>query len=133
MPKGYRHVQYDERSRIHALRERCLLLGTIAAQLRRSESTVSRALRRNAGEDGYCHQGARRRDEERRRAPEAFGRGRDQLWDCTSECNRRAAKSMPLSANRAIPGIRPATDQGVPTPLIGPPPPCGREKGKQRG
>ncbi|MYA88139.1 MAG: helix-turn-helix domain-containing protein, partial [Boseongicola sp. SB0662_bin_57] len=54
MPKGYRHLTYEERCQIHALRKSGLSDAAIARQLGRDRTTVWREVRRNGGLRGYC-------------------------------------------------------------------------------
>ena len=69
---NYTHLTQDERYQIHALRRQGVNPARIAAELRRDRSTISRELKRNAGEAGYkpvaAHTRARARQCERRNA-----------------------------------------------------------------
>ncbi len=58
MPQRFRHLQYDERCRIHAWHQREASVSAIAAQLRCRKFTVRRELRCNASPSGYCHRQA---------------------------------------------------------------------------
>lgn len=68
----YKHLTREERYQIHTLRRQGISLGCIAAELRRSRSTISRELQRNAGPGGYkpaqAHDQARARQCLRRNA-----------------------------------------------------------------
>ncbi len=69
MPEGYRHLTWDERCQIGALKESGLSDGAVAARLGRDRTTVWRELRRNGGDSGYSPGEAQRRAEARRSAP----------------------------------------------------------------
>ncbi len=58
MAKGYRHLSYEERCQIHALKKRADSIRGIARQLGRSPSTISREVRRNSGGGGYRYKQA---------------------------------------------------------------------------
>ncbi len=60
MAKGYRHLSYEERCQIHALKKRGDSIRGIARQLGRSPSTISREVRRNSGGRGYRYKQADR-------------------------------------------------------------------------
>ncbi len=68
----YTHLTREERYQIHALRRQDISAAVIAAQLRRSRSTITRELKRNAGAQGYkpahAHDRARTRQSARRNA-----------------------------------------------------------------
>ena len=68
MPNGYRHLTYEERCQIEALKNRGLSQGAISTQLGRPRSTICREVRRNTGGRGYRHKQAQRKTDERRRA-----------------------------------------------------------------
>ncbi len=69
---NYTHLTQDERYQIHALKRQGVNLARIGAELQRNRSTISRELKRNAGEAGYkpvaAHTRARARQCERRNA-----------------------------------------------------------------
>jgi IS30 family transposase len=69
---NYTHLTQDERYQIHALKRQGVNLARIGAELQRNRSTISRELKRNAGEAGYkpvaAHARARARQCERRNA-----------------------------------------------------------------
>lgn len=69
---SYKHLTQDERYQIHALKRQGISHGRIAAELQRNRSTISRELRRNAGDAGYkpaaAQQRARARQCQRRNA-----------------------------------------------------------------
>ncbi len=58
MAKGYRHLSYEERGQIHALKRRGDSIRAIARQLDRSPSTISREVQRNSGGRGYRYKQA---------------------------------------------------------------------------
>lgn len=68
----YTHLTQEERYQIHNLHRQQVCLTQIAAELGRSTSTISRELRRNAGQCGYkpaqAHQRAQDRQSQRRNA-----------------------------------------------------------------
>jgi IS30 family transposase len=68
----YKHLTREERYQIHALRRQNIRPAVIAAQLNRSRSTITRELKRNAGNKGYkpakAHDRARTRQSTRRNA-----------------------------------------------------------------
>ncbi len=68
MPEGYRHLTYEERCQIGALKESGLSDGAIAARLGRDRTSVWRELRRNGGGGGYSPGEAQGRAEARRGA-----------------------------------------------------------------
>ena len=49
----YKHLTREERYQIHALRRQNISPAVIAVELRRSRSTITRELKRNAGAQGY--------------------------------------------------------------------------------
>jgi transposase, IS30 family len=67
MPTGYQHLTYEKRCQICALKQRGDSLAQIARQLQIHKSTVSRELRRNSDQKGYCCKQAEERAQERRR------------------------------------------------------------------
>jgi len=74
MPQGYRHLTYEERCQIHALRKSGLSDSAIARQLGRGRSTLWREIRRNSGKRGYRHGQAQRKAEARRSAASSVPR-----------------------------------------------------------
>lgn len=58
MPKGYHHLTYDLRCQIYTLKKSGLSQNLIAEQLKISQPTVSKELKRNRGEKGYRHKQA---------------------------------------------------------------------------
>jgi IS30 family transposase len=67
MASGYRHVSYEERCQIEALRNEGLSMAAVARRLGRNVSTISRELGRNSGGRGYRHKQAQGQSEARRR------------------------------------------------------------------
>ncbi len=55
MASNYRHPEFAERCRIHALLKSGLSMGAIALRLGRAKSTISRELARNSGGRGHRH------------------------------------------------------------------------------
>ena len=55
MPSGYRHLTRHDRCQIQALRKSGLSQRAIAAEIGRSQSTVSRGTSRNSGQRGHRH------------------------------------------------------------------------------
>ena len=55
MPKSYRHLTYEERCQIEALKKSGISIGLIAEQLGRDRTTIYREIRRNSGKRGYRH------------------------------------------------------------------------------
>lgn len=81
MPKGYRHLTYEERCQISALKGSGRSNGEIARQLGRDPATVGREVRRNGGEGGYAHAEAQARAEARRSAASSVpGKMTPELW-----------------------------------------------------
>lgn len=74
MPKGYRHLTYEERCQIHALRKSGLSDAAIARQLGRDRTTVWREVRRNGGLRGYRHKQAQEKASARRSAASSVAR-----------------------------------------------------------
>lgn len=66
MPKGYRHLAYDQRCQIYTLRRRGDSLRRIAKEIGVHPSTVSREIKRNTGGRGYRYEQANRMSRERR-------------------------------------------------------------------
>jgi IS30 family transposase len=66
MPKGYKHLTYDQRCQIPALLKRKIPKGIIANDLGIHRSTLTREVKRNSGLRGYRHKQAQRRSEARR-------------------------------------------------------------------
>ena len=78
----YRHLSYEERVEIAALRKEGLSAAAIARRLGRSQSAVSRELRRNKGGCGYRPQQAQGKAEGRRRAASSVPRKLTaKVWD----------------------------------------------------
>jgi len=67
MPKGYRHLTYEQRCQIYALNASDMRQKDIAAHLGVCPSTISRELHRNQGQRGYRHEQAHRLATKRRR------------------------------------------------------------------
>ena len=63
---NYTHLTQIERYQIYALRKAGQTQRQIASLLKRSESTISRELRRNTGSRGYRPKQAHKKSEERR-------------------------------------------------------------------
>ncbi len=97
MPKGYRHLTYEERCRIPALKGSGRSNGEIARQLGRDPTTVGRETRRNGGEGGYAHAEAQARANRRRPAlfPAQAGK---RAGPCTSEWKPGEQCVMPDAA-----------------------------------
>ena len=68
MPKSYRHLTYEGRYQIEALKKSGLSIGLIAEQLGRDRTTIYREIRRNSGKRGYRHKQAQESTTVRRRA-----------------------------------------------------------------
>ena len=66
MPKGYKHLTYEQRCQIFVLIERGDSVTKIANIIRVNKSTVSRELKRNRGNGGYCHEQAHKKAQKRR-------------------------------------------------------------------
>jgi len=62
------HLTYEERCQIYALRSNQASLRSIAKQLDRNVSTISREIKRNSGKRGYRFKQAQRKALERRKA-----------------------------------------------------------------
>lgn len=58
MPQGYHHLDRDQRCQLYALKERGDSRTSIATALGVHRSTISRELKRNAGQRGYRHKQA---------------------------------------------------------------------------
>ena len=56
MPKGYHHLNHDQRCQLYALKQRRINQSQIAFDLGVSQSTVSRELFRNGGKRGVLIQ-----------------------------------------------------------------------------
>ncbi len=81
MPEGYRHLTFDERCQIYALRKSGLSNGAIARQLGRHPATISREIRRNGGGRGYRQGQAWRKATERRsEASSVPGKLTEERW-----------------------------------------------------
>ena len=61
MPKGYNHLTYDKRCQIKALLRRKLTQEQIATDLKVSQSSISREIKRNSGKRGYRHKQAHKK------------------------------------------------------------------------
>ncbi len=66
MPKGYKHLTYEQRCQIPVLLKRKIPKGTIADDLGIHRSTLARELDRNKGLRGYHHKQAHRKSKTRR-------------------------------------------------------------------
>ena len=55
MPKSYRHLTYEERYQIEALKKSGISIGLIAEQMGCDRTTIYREIRRNSGKRGYRH------------------------------------------------------------------------------
>ena len=64
MPKGYKHLTYEQRCQIPALLKRKIPRGVIANDLGIHRSTLTRELNRNSGLRGYRHKQAQRKSNE---------------------------------------------------------------------
>ena len=82
----YRHVTFEERCKIDALRKEGLSLEAIGKRLGRSASTISRELARNGDGRGYGPDRAQERAQRRRREASAVPRKlQGRLWDLIVE------------------------------------------------
>ena len=82
MSNDYRQLAHDERCQIKALLSRGDSLRTIARQLNRSPSTISREIARNSGQRGYRHRQAQDKAESRRREASSVPRKLGaELWE----------------------------------------------------
>jgi len=68
MPTGYKHLVYEQRCQLAALRANGMTQKEIAKQLNCTESTVSRELKRNTGMRGYHFKQAQELSDKRRHA-----------------------------------------------------------------
>ncbi len=111
--QGYAHLAQEERYHIEALRKEGRSMRSIAAGMGRCHSTVSRELRRNAGQRGYRHQQADRKARERLKAkpkcvrmtPEAAAFVDARLsdgWSPEQVSGRMKAEGMPAVSHEAI-------------------------------
>ena len=66
MPKGYKHLTYEQRCQIRALLKRKIPKAIIAKDLGIHRSTLSREINRNSGSRGYRHKQAQRESDKRR-------------------------------------------------------------------
>ena len=81
MPKGYRHLTYEERCRISALKGSGRSNDEIARQLGRDPSSISRGFRRNGAARGYGHVEVQGKAEGRRSAVSSVPRKMTpELW-----------------------------------------------------
>lgn len=60
------HLAYEERCQIYALKANKASIRSIARQLKRDPSVISREIKRNSGERGYRYKQAQKKSEERR-------------------------------------------------------------------
>ena len=58
MPKGYRHLTYEQRCHIYVLLKRNISQNEIAKELKVSQATISREVQRNSGKRGYRYKQA---------------------------------------------------------------------------
>ena len=65
--KGYRHLTYEERCQIYALKKSGIPSSVIALDLGVHKSTINRELLRNSGDKGYRYKQAQRLSDEKRR------------------------------------------------------------------
>jgi transposase, IS30 family len=66
MAKGYRHLTYEDRCQIYALKKSGMSHADIAHQLDVDKSTITREIRRNSGDRGYRYKQAHQLSEDRR-------------------------------------------------------------------
>jgi IS30 family transposase len=66
MPKGYKHLTYDQRCQISALLKRKIPKISIANDIGIHRSTLTREINRNSGLRGYRHKQAQRESDKRR-------------------------------------------------------------------
>jgi transposase, IS30 family len=64
--KGYRHLSYENRCQIHALKKSGIPPSSIATVLGVNKSTITREIQRNSGDAGYRFKQAQRLSESRR-------------------------------------------------------------------
>jgi IS30 family transposase len=65
--KGYRHLTYEERCQIYALKKSGMPSSVIALEVGVNKSTINREILRNSGETGYRYKQAQQLSEVRRR------------------------------------------------------------------
>lgn len=66
MPKGYRHLTYEQRCHIYALLKRNISQNQIAKDLKVHQSCISREIKRNKGKYCYKYKQAQEKSKERR-------------------------------------------------------------------
>ena len=64
--KGFRHLTYENRCQIHALKKSDMAPSSIAMELGVNKSTITREIQRNSGDVGYRFKQAQRLSESRR-------------------------------------------------------------------
>ena len=67
MPKGYRHLTYEQRCHIYGLLKRDISQNQIAKDLKVDQSTINREVRRNKGKYCYKYKQAQEKSKERRK------------------------------------------------------------------
>ena len=72
--KHYRHLSYEQRCQIYALKKSGESQSSISQQLGVHKSTISRELKRNKGKRGYRYKQAQSYATERRHAASAVAR-----------------------------------------------------------
>ena len=111
--QGYAHLAQEERYHIELMRREGVSIRRIAEGMNRSPSTVSRELRRNAGERGYRHKQAQGKARERlaakpkcvRMTPEAVAFVEARLsdgWSPEQISGRMKAEGMRSASHEAI-------------------------------
>jgi len=66
MPKGYRHLTYEQRCHIYVLLRRNISQNEIAKELKVNQATISREIQRNSGKKGYRYKQAHEKSSARR-------------------------------------------------------------------
>lgn len=74
MPQGYKHLAYDQRCQIYALKKSNLCQDEIAEIIGTTQPTVSRELNRNKGQKGYRHKQAQEKAIQRRKQASSMPR-----------------------------------------------------------
>src|SRR3990167_570201 len=69
MPKGFKHLTYEQRCQIYTLNERGDSFNQIAKAINVDPTTVGREINRNSGRRGYRYKQAQRSSQERRALP----------------------------------------------------------------